>query len=261
MKCIIRKHGLGNVLELCDLLSNTKEKFIINTQKKWIPGLKILFPYLHFICNEISKDMINLDEFSKNKFVTKHRKREYKDILHIKEMKDNKHKIPIKKTNDWLEMQNKILISIEGGHPSRNWPLSYLDNLVNLLGKENVVITGEKKTKKIFKNDYRGDLDFKTLIDLVLSVNTIICTDSGILHLAKILKKPIVAIFSCIDPIYRTSYNNSIIILQSNLICCPCNKDIKCGGVYHCIKKIKPKHVLYGLNQLNECNEYKKVLI
>ncbi|MCM8787047.1 MAG: glycosyltransferase family 9 protein [Candidatus Omnitrophica bacterium] len=140
---------------------------------------------------------------------------------------------------DFKANSDKPLIGFHiGGMPSRRWPIENVAKVLDAISKIDCifVVTGSKKEAflaKKLKNltkvnfvDLTGKLTIGQLASLIKKFKVFISNDTGPMHLAAVLKVPLVAIFGPGD---LTRYNPKVIweeavILEGGYSCSPCNK-------------------------------------
>jgi len=135
---------------------------------------------------------------------------------------------------------NDVLIGIHpGGRPSRRWPEENFASTIKII-KDNfavsVVITGGKDEVGLANRiiaesglnviNLAGKLSFPQLGALIKRCNLYITNDTGVLHIAAILKTPLVAIFGPghlrrFDP---RNISEKSLVLYKGSDCSPCNK-------------------------------------
>jgi heptosyltransferase-2 len=87
-----------------------------------------------------------------------------------------------------------------------------------------------------------GHTSLEDAIDLLSIANTIISNDSGLMHIAAALNKPLIAIYGSSDPNFTPPLNKNARILHKNLNCSPCFKRI-CP-----LKKDKYMQCMYNIS-------------
>lgn len=151
-----------------------------------------------------------------------------------------------------------ILIGIHpGGMPSRRWGLENFCTVIEYLSKRiscKFVITGGKDEKNLGQRfmkmkDVRiinliGRLNIKELFGLIKRCNLFISNDTGPIHIAAILKTPLVAIFGPGDIIRYEPRNISdkAMVLYKKADCAPCEK-LTCKDL-RCLNAITPQEVI-----------------
>lgn len=167
----------------------------------------------------------------------------------------------IEKVNKILEKEdmskNAILIGIHpGGMPSRRWPIENFSCVIDEVHKKilsKFLITGGREelslAKKLMKItnakiiNLSGKLNIIELSALIKRCNLFISNDTGPMHIAAILRTPLVAIFgpgdiTRFDP---RNISNKTVVLYKNAECAPCEK-VECKNL-KCLKVISPKEV------------------
>lgn len=153
--------------------------------------------------------------------------------------------------------ENDTLIGIHpGGTPSHRWPIENYAKVINEIYEKTsakFVITGGKEdfglAKKLIlgKNarvlDLTGQLAIQELGALIKKCRLFISNDTGPMHIAAILKTPLVAIFGAgyltrFDP---RSISDKAVVLYKETDCAPCDR-LDCDSI-KCLKAITPGEV------------------
>jgi ADP-heptose:LPS heptosyltransferase len=168
----------------------------------------------------------------------------------------------ISRLNKILEKENvdkeTVLIGIHpGGMPSRRWPIENFAKMINKIYKElncQFVITGGKdeielvnRLKKITNTkviNLAGRINFDELLALIKQCNIFISNDTAPMHIAAILKTPLVALLGPGDiKRYDPRYiSGQVVVLYKKVDCSPCNK-LSCKEL-KCLKIISPEEVV-----------------
>lgn len=154
--------------------------------------------------------------------------------------------------------KHDILIGIHpGGKPSHRWPIENFSAVIDEIDKKiscKFVITGSKDevglAKKLMKMasvemvDLAGRLSIKELGGLIRRCNLFIANDTGPMHIAAILKTPLVAIFgpgdlTRYDP---KSISDKVAVAYRSVDCSPCYR-VRCKD-QRCLRIIFPKEVV-----------------
>ena len=152
-------------------------------------------------------------------------------------------------------------------HPAGNWPLKrwpkehfaqLADGLIERFSV-NVVFSGATKEKKLIKEilslmknkavDLSGLLKLKQLGTLFLKSALVISADSGPLHIAIALKRPVVALYGPTSiEITGPLTEKDVVVLQKDVGCMvPCYK-LDCQD-NRCMKEISPQEVLQNIQE------------
>lgn len=91
--------------------------------------------------------------------------------------------------------------------------------------------------------DLGGKTKLGEAIDLMALCNTVISNDSGLMHVASALNKPLIAIFGSSDPYHTPPMHPNAVIEYLKLDCSPCFKRVCPLGHLNCLKQIKPSRV------------------
>lgn len=77
---------------------------------------------------------------------------------------------------------------------------------------------------------------------LIKSCNFFVTNDSGLMHVAAALERPMVAIFGSTDPVVTGPRSKKAEIVQHDTACAPCLKS-ECPTDFHCMLDIEPDEV------------------
>ncbi|RLG12568.1 lipopolysaccharide heptosyltransferase I [Candidatus Pacearchaeota archaeon] len=140
---------------------------------------------------------------------------------------------------------------------TKTWFFSYWEKLIYLCEdvRKNfhILITGSKNEKELkiwakemeskYKKVYSlvGKLNLKELVAVINKARLVVCVDTGPMHIASALKKPIIALFGPTSPNRTGPWNTRYQILSADIKCRPCFK--KNCKTLECLKKITPELV------------------
>lgn len=155
-------------------------------------------------------------------------------------------------------LDSDLLVGIHpGGMPSRRWPIENFAKVIDGLPQEvwcKIVVTGGREEASLANKLSRktqartinltGRLNLKELGALIKRCNLYISNDTGPMHIAAILKTPLVAILGPGDITRYDPRNISdkAAVLYKKVVCAPCNKG-RCNDL-RCLKIISPEEVI-----------------
>ena len=97
-----------------------------------------------------------------------------------------------------------------------------------------------------------GKTELGQVIDLLSQATAIVSNDSGLMHIAAALDKPLVAIYGSSDPCFTPPLSDKVEILSLQLPCSPCFKR-KCPlGHLDCLNKLEPELAAKAIDSLLE---------
>jgi heptosyltransferase II len=154
--------------------------------------------------------------------------------------------------------ESDILIGIHpGGKPSHRWPVENFAEVMRKIQQETgakIFVTGSPDEKKLVEDlirqsnlkalDLCGKLNIKSLAAILAKTKLYITNDTGVMHVAAIMKTPLVAIFG---PGYFHRYDpanisGKTISLYKKAPCAPCDRS-SCDNL-SCLKQITPAEVI-----------------
>jgi heptosyltransferase-1 len=142
---------------------------------------------------------------------------------------------------------------------NKRWPVEFFAQVVRQLAEENkdlnFAILGSGADRPLAENisrskpdrclDLTGRTSLPEMVEWLRCADLVIANDTGPLHVAAALGRPVVAIYGPSDPLHTGPHLQSAGVLQANhLPCVPCMKRI-CS--YHeplaCLRSITPEQV------------------
>lgn len=234
-----RAHGLGNLICLLPVLDQLRQngtKIHVVTRADWVQAMMVLRPQFQWdtLANETT---IDLDAMTSSLFPQEHRTDEFGRLLDVPgPFPTLKIEIPSSWCDPYQDMRESLVFAPEGGHPSRTWSLSQAQKLMWGIDRKLILIGTDHRVKIPCHHDLRGQTELPQLFGIIKVAAAVVTMDSAVLHIAAALGTPTVAIFGGISPDYRIRPDQRVVVMQSDLACCPCNKNETCNELFPCIQ-------------------------
>lgn len=147
--------------------------------------------------------------------------------------------------------------------PSKRWPENYYAEVaieklkqgwsVFLFGSKNDIPVSNAIQQACKGNciDLTGKTSLGEAIDLLSHSTAVVTNDSGLMHIAAALDKPLIAVYGSTDPSFTPPLNLKAQVVKLNLPCSPCFKR-DCPLEHHrCMRDLKAPQVLSALSELS----------
>jgi len=137
--------------------------------------------------------------------------------------------------------------------PAKRWPARHFASLAQrfALAGFNVWLFGSNKDAEIgaeickLSNGAAVNLCGKTgldqAIDLLGLADIAVCNDSGLMHVAAALNKPLVALYGSSSPDFTPPLSNQAVVVSLNLDCSPCFERLCPLGHTNCLEQLEPQ--------------------
>ena len=156
-----------------------------------------------------------------------------------------------------LQPQPRIAALCVGAEygPAKRWPAAHFAALGKLLHEQGwqVWLVGSAKDAEAGAEaasssagaclDLCGKTSLNEAADLLASASVIVSNDSGLMHVAAALDKPLVALYGSSSPGFTPPLSHKACILSLNLSCSPCFKRTCPLGHLDCLMKLTPQRV------------------
>jgi len=93
-----------------------------------------------------------------------------------------------------------------------------------------------------------GGTSLQQAIALLSQVDQVVSNDSGLMHIAAALGRPIVAVYGATSEFYTPPLSKSGVIVHQDIDCRPCQKRTCPYGHYHCLEQLQPEKVISALD-------------
>lgn len=143
--------------------------------------------------------------------------------------------------------------------PSKRWPEEYFAHLANQKMEEgwDIWLFGSKKDRPVTEQimaltanrceNIAGRLELFETIRLLSLVSGVVTNDSGLMHVAAALKKPLIALYGPTSPHFTPPLSSNAAILKLDLPCQPCFERT-CPLKHHrCMRDLTPDRVLQAM--------------
>ena len=165
-----------------------------------------------------------------------------------------------------LRMEPNIAILCPGAEfgPAKRWPPTHFAALaarfladgmqVWIVGSPNDKLAAESVVQAAgesgrYLRDLTGRTDLGTAIDLLSLGSVVVSNDSGLMHAAAAVDRPMVALFGSSSPRYTPPLSHVAKIAQIDIECSPCFKRECPKGHFKCMRDLEPRTV-YDLARL-----------
>lgn len=147
--------------------------------------------------------------------------------------------------------------------PAKRWPAAAYAQVANHYLEQGwqVWLFGSEKDSQVCAEintiteqqcvDFSGRTTMAEALDLMSLVNRFVTNDSGLMHVAAALNKPLVAIYGSSDPGFTPPIHDLAKVISLGLECSPCFERECPLGHTNCLNNIPPKQVISELASLN----------
>ncbi|MDC0598945.1 lipopolysaccharide heptosyltransferase II, partial [Gammaproteobacteria bacterium] len=179
-------------------------------------------------------------------------------------------------TNAMVQLQDKFVLQLEmpalvlcpGAEfgLSKKWPEAYYSAVAEemikrgqqvwILGSENDQPSAEAIMQKLpvklreHCKNFTGNTTLGEAIDLISLATMVVSNDSGLMHIAAALAKPLVVIYGSTSPDFTPPLAQQVKILSLQLECSPCFKRECPLGHLQCLKDLGPERVLSAIDEI-----------
>lgn len=136
--------------------------------------------------------------------------------------------------------------------PAKRWPMAYFAELAQRLREEGyaVWLIGSNKDREQAEQivalsnaeclNLCGHTDLSDAIALLSIAQRVVSNDSGLMHLAAALDRPMLALFGSSSPQFTPPLSSNAHVIQHNIECSPCFKRECPLGHFNCMMQLTP---------------------
>ncbi|HSB48250.1 MAG TPA: lipopolysaccharide heptosyltransferase II [Burkholderiales bacterium] len=144
--------------------------------------------------------------------------------------------------------------------PSKRWPARYFGELAQGLAARGcaVWLIGSKHDRGIGADIERhsggvcrnlcGETTLTEAIDLLASASLVVSNDSGLMHVAAALGKPLIALYGSSSPGFTPPLSPNARVVKLDLPCSPCFRRECPLGHFNCMMQLTPDRVLGAID-------------
>ena len=157
-----------------------------------------------------------------------------------------------------LERPARIVAFCPGAEygPAKRWPAAHFASLAKSLAERGYAIWlfGSPKDHAVAEEisqlapglcrNLCGTTSLGQAVDLLAMTDLVVCNDSGLMHVAAALDRPLVTLYGSSSPGFTPPLSDQADILSLNLDCSPCYKRECPLGHLDCLNKLTPERAL-----------------
>jgi heptosyltransferase-2 len=168
------------------------------------------------------------------------------------------------KTTLGLTIQNRLAILCPGAEygPAKRWPVEHFATLTRQLQQAGYTVwtIGSAKDQESgsaieslsdgIAINLCGRTKLADAIDLMSRADIVVSNDSGLMHVAAALQRPLIALFGSSSPQFTPPLSKQVAILQHSVPCSPCFARTCRYGHMDCLTQLLPETVMASIRTL-----------
>lgn len=167
-----------------------------------------------------------------------------------------------------LELDRPVLALCPGAEfgETKRWPATHYARVAEgkirdgwqvwLFGSQNDQAVGEEIRARLIPGfreevvNLAGATALGEAIDLLACADAVVSNDSGLMHVAAALERPLVAVYGSTSPEFTPPLAEQVEIVRLGLECSPCFERSCRFGHYDCLRDLAPQRVTEALERL-----------
>lgn len=167
-----------------------------------------------------------------------------------------------------LQLDRPVLALCPGAEfgEAKRWPAEHYAKVAEvkiregwqvwLFGSKNDHACGEDIRMRLIPglreevSNLSGQTSLAEAIDLMSAATAVVSNDSGLMHVAAALNRPLVAVYGSTSPGFTPPLADRVEIVRLGLECSPCFERTCRYGHYNCLRELKPRPVIEALDRL-----------
>jgi heptosyltransferase-2 len=164
-----------------------------------------------------------------------------------------------------LQPDRPLIIMAPGAEfgSAKRWPTSHFaqlaDTILQTRADAQIVLLGSGKDKPVGEDivmrapavhNLAGATSLDQAIALIAHADAVVTNDSGLLHIASALNRPVIAIYGPTDPAHAPPFSDVAKSLWLALDCAPCRQRECPLGHHRCMRDLSPDMVWQPLRQM-----------
>jgi len=145
--------------------------------------------------------------------------------------------------------------------PAKRWPAAHFAVLGQRLaaqgyavwvlgGPGDAAIGAEVAAEAPQVVNLAGQTTLAEAIDLIAAATAVVSNDSGLMHVAAALGRPVAGLYGATSPDFTPPLGADAVILYEDLPCRPCGKRVCPLGHFKCLNDLAPERVLAAMSPL-----------
>lgn len=140
--------------------------------------------------------------------------------------------------------------------PAKRWPEKHVATLARLLNERgyHCILVGTVKDMSVAdtiqqlsggaSESFCGKTNLSEAIALLASSQLIVSNDSGLMHIAAALNRPLYALFGSSSPAFTPPLSDRAVVISLQLACSPCFERVCPLGHFNCMENMTPALVM-----------------